>query len=66
VDSYSLTQYALQYRVRYKEGILLFWDIVQCIMVIPCQCFRTAYWFYLQMSRNPTFLTIEDGTNRLS
>ena len=30
---------------------VLFWDITQCIVVIPYSCFRTTYQSHLQSSR---------------
>jgi len=32
---------------------VLFWDITQCMVVIPNQNFGTTYWSHLQRSRNP-------------
>jgi len=32
---------------------VLFWNITQCMVVIPYKYFRTTYRSYLQGSRNP-------------
>jgi len=39
---------------------VLFWAIMQRVVVISYRCFRTTCWFHLQES---SFLTSEDGTN---
>ena len=42
----------------------LFWYITQRIVVIPYQRFRTTNQSHLQVSRNPNFLTLGDGSDR--
>jgi len=37
---------------------VLFWDVRQCRVVMPCWCFRETYQSHLQQSRN--FLTLEE------
>jgi len=42
----------------------LSWDITQRIVVIPYRRFRTTNQSHLQVSRNPNFLTLGDGSDR--
>jgi hypothetical protein len=42
----------------------LFWDITQRIVVIPYRPFRTTNQSHLQVSRNPNFSILEDGSDR--
>jgi len=42
----------------------LFWDLTQCMVVIPCRLFKTIYRSHLQRSRD--FLTFEDGTESIT
>jgi len=47
----------------------LYWDIMQCRVVIPYGCVGTAYWSHLQVPRIQKvfgFLALEHGTDRLS
>jgi len=46
---------------------VLFWSIMQQVVVIRYRHFKTAYWSHLQGSKGQEgFLTFEDGTYRLS
>jgi hypothetical protein len=51
-------------------GSALFWDITQRRGIIPHRCFGTTYGSHRPRSRSPRrrsdFLTLEDGTGRLS
>jgi len=44
----------------------LFWAITQRVVVIPYLHFGTTYRSHLEASIIPGFLTLEDGTDRLS
>jgi hypothetical protein len=49
-----------------KARPALFWDIKQRVVVIPYRHFGTTYMSHLQGSIILGFLTLEDGTARLS
>jgi len=54
------------FSVTKKTISALFWVITQRTVVIPYWRFGTTYRCHLQGSRNMDFMTLEDGTDRLS